>query len=235
MQLFYTPDINGEIYTLPEEESRHCVRVLRKSKGDEIYLVDGRGNFYTGIIRDDRPDKCNVQIVDVLHEFGKRPYRLHIAIAPTKNAERYEWFLEKAVEIGVDAVTPLMCEHSERRTVKTERSLKVAASAMKQSVKAYHPDIREMERFEKFVSQDFGTAKKLIAHCIGTQPRILLKDAVNPGEACVILIGPEGDFSPAEIEKASEYGFSAVSLGGSRLRTETAGIVACATLQIINE
>jgi 16S rRNA (uracil1498-N3)-methyltransferase len=233
MNLFYTPDISGETYTLNEEESKHCVRVLRLAAGGAVHLVDGRGNLYAAAITHAHDKRCEVKITAVQREFGKRNYHLHIAIAPTKNVERYEWFLEKTAEIGVDEITPLLCEHSERKVVKNERSEKVITSAVKQSLKAYHPKLNAMTDFKQFVTQKFdGT--KCIAHCMDS-PKTQLKHAVKAGKKTLVLIGPEGDFSPIEVELAKQNGFTEVSLGNSRLRTETAGVVACATMAFINE
>lgn len=235
MQLFYTPDLSGDEYAFSEEESKHCVRVLRKAEGDTVHLVDGRGNLYTAVVTDARPKKCTVRIRETVREYGKRPYRLHVAIAPTKSADRYEWFLEKATEIGIDTVTPLECERSERRSVKTNRGVKVITSAVKQSLKAYHPALEEMTPFREFVGRDFGPVRKFIAHCEPDAEKVLLKNALRKGEDCLVLIGPEGDFSPGEIDLARRNGFCEISLGESRLRTETAGVAACLTAQLANE
>ena len=233
MNLFYTPDISGETYALNEEESKHCARVLRLAAGDTIHLVDGRGNLYAAAITRAHDKRCEVKITAVQRGFGKRGYHLHVAIAPTKNVERYEWFLEKAAEIGVDEVTPLLCEHSERKAVKHERSEKVITAAVKQSLKAYHPKLNAMADFKTFVAQKFD-GKKCIAHCIDS-PKILLKNTLKAGEKTLVLIGPEGDFSPAEVALAKQNGFTEVSLGSSRLRTETAGVAACAVAAFIND
>lgn len=233
MHIFYTPDLSGENYTLDETESKHCIRVLRLEKGDEIILVDGRGAWFTAEIEDPNPKKCAVKITSRKPDFGRRNYRLHIAIAPTKNIDRTEWFLEKATEIGVDRITPLLCQHSERKEIKTDRLEKVMVSAMKQSLKAYLPQLDEMTRFTDFVRQPFD-GQKFIAHC-DEQHRELLKNVVTSGGNYLILIGPEGDFSPEEIEMAKQAGFQPVSLGESRLRTETAGVVACHTFNLLNE
>ena len=151
MQIFYAPQIEGDEYRLPEDESKHCIRVLRMQQGDEHYLTDGCGNLHTARIADENPKRCLVQIVSTQHEYGKRPFNLHIAIAPTKNIERFEWFLEKATEIGVDTITPLLCERSERKDIKVERLQKIVISAMKQSVKAYLPIINSIQRLRDFV------------------------------------------------------------------------------------
>lgn len=233
MHIFYTPDISGKTYTLDETESKHCVRVLRLEKDHEITLVDGRGGFFTARIADANPKRCSVEVIDSKLNFGKREYQIHIAIAPTKNMDRIEWFLEKATEIGIDRVTPLLCRFSERKEVKLDRLEKVMVSAMKQSLKAYLPKLDELTKFADFIRQPFE-GQKFIAHC-EEQHRELLKNAVKSGGDYLILIGPEGDFSSEEIELAINAGFLPVSLGDSRLRTETAGVVACHTFNLLNE
>jgi len=233
MHIFYTPDISGKTYTLDETESKHCVRVLRLAKGDEITLVDGRGGFFTAEIADPNPKRCAVNVFKSEMNFGLRNFQVHIAIAPTKNIERIEWFLEKATEIGIDRVTPLLCHHSERKEIKNDRLEKVMISAMKQSLKAYLPQLDEMTRFSDFIRQPFS-GQKFIAHC-EEQHRELLKNLVKSEESYLILIGPEGDFSPEEIEMAFHAGYQPVSLGESRLRTETAGVVACHIFNLLND
>lgn len=233
MNLFYTPDISSETYTLSEEESKHCIRVLRMREGDTITLVDGKGGYYSAEIVDANPKRCAVEVRDKKMNFGKRDHFLHIACAPTKNIERFEWFLEKATELGIDEITPMDCEHSERTVVKTERLNKVIVSAMKQSVKAYLPKLNEVISFPEFVSQEFA-GQKFIAHCAGGDKQ-KLKDLVKPGEPALVLIGPEGDFSDNEIKFARENGFVEITLGTSRLRTETAALAACHTVNLLNE
>ncbi|MDP2336302.1 MAG: 16S rRNA (uracil(1498)-N(3))-methyltransferase [Bacteroidota bacterium] len=233
MHIFYTPDISGNTYTLDEPESKHCVRVLRLVLGDKITLVNGRGGFFTAEITDPDPKRCAVKVTQSEPNFGLRNFQVHVAIAPTKNMERIEWFLEKATEIGINRVTPLLCRYSERKDIKHDRLEKVMVSAMKQSLKAYLPQLDELTKFSEFISQPFN-GQKYIAHC-EEQHRELLKNAVQPGESYLILIGPEGDFSTEEIELALKAGFLPVSLGDSRLRTETAGVVACHTFNFLNE
>jgi len=233
MHIFYTPELSGNTYTLDETESKHCVRVLRLEKGDEITLVDGRGGFFSAEISDPNPKRCVVNVTKSELNFGQRNFQVHLAIAPTKNMDRIEWFLEKATEIGVSRVTPLLCRHSERKEIKHDRLEKVMISAMKQSLKAYLPQLDELTKFNEFVHQPFE-GQKFIAHC-EEQHRELLKNALIPNKSYLILIGPEGDFSPEEIEMAIAAGFVPVSLGDSRLRTETAGVVACHTFNLLNE
>lgn len=233
MHIFYTPEISGNTYTLNETESKHCVRVLRLEKGDEITLVDGRGGFFTVEIADPNPKRCSVNVIKSELNFGLRNFQVHVAIAPTKNIERIEWFLEKATEIGINRVTPLLCRYSERKEIKTDRLEKVMVSAMKQSLKAYLPQLDPLTKFNDFISQPFD-GQKFIAHC-DEQHRDLLKTMVAPNLNYLILIGPEGDFSSEEIEMAINAGFHPVSLGNSRLRTETAGVVACYTFNLLND
>lgn len=233
MHLFYTPDINGNRYTLDETESKHCIRVLRLKEGEQIRLVDGRGSFYDAVISLAHPKACQVEITRTEHEVGKRNFRLHIAIGPTKSIDRFEWFLEKATEIGIDEITPLLCRYSERKSIKPPRLENIITSAMKQSLKAYRPVLHEMTVFKDFVSQTFP-GNKYIAHCEPTE-RKLLSHILPQKEDVIMLIGPEGDFSPEEIRLALDNGFQPVSLGESRLRTETAGVVACHTVNLLNE
>ena len=233
MQLFYVPDISGAEVILNETESKHAIRVLRLKEGDEIELVDGKGGFYKARIQNANPKKCQLCIIESQTDFGKKDFHLHIAIAPTKNIDRTEWFLEKCTEIGIDEVTPLLSEHSERKVIKPERLEKILVSAMKQSVKAYLPKLNGLTKLSDLLSQATET-KKFIAHCNeGEKPH--LKNVVNPGDKVLILIGPEGDFSPEEVTLALEYGFEAISLGNARLRTETAGVVACHIVNLANE
>lgn len=225
MHLFYTPDIDSTTYTLSEEESKHCIRVLRLKESDHVYLVDGKGGFYETVIIEDHPKRCKVLVLDVKQDYGKRKSYVHLAIAPTKSTERIEWLLEKATEIGIDEVTPLLCERSERRELKTERLNKVVESAMKQSIKAYHPRINEMTSFLDFVQKE-QDALKLIAHCVDSDKRSFAESVAGKPARYLVLIGPEGDFSEKEIDLALKNGFSPISLGESRLRTETAALVA---------
>jgi 16S rRNA (uracil1498-N3)-methyltransferase len=233
MQLFYVPNISGSEIILDETESKHAIRVLRLQKGDQIQVVDGKGGFYMAEIADANPKKCRLTIVNSALDFGKRNFHLHIAIAPTKNIDRFEWFLEKATEIGIDEITPLLTSHSERKTINAERLEKILVSAMKQSLKAYLPQLHELTTFKELIINN-KTENKFIAYCDEIQ-KIHLKDLATKGNNTLILIGPEGDFSPEEIKLAIENGFKVVSLGESRLRTETAGIVACHIVNLANE
>lgn len=230
MQLFYCNDIIGKIYTLSKEESAHCARVLRKKVGEKIDIIDGRGGLYEAVILDDKPSGCVVEVIGSRSEFGKLPYELHIAIAPTKNIDRLEWFLEKSSEIGISEVSLLLCDHSERKTVKQDRVEKVVVSAVKQSLKAYVPKLNEMVSFAEFMKQDFGDMPRFIAHCDSAFERVHLKRVA--GKRALVLIGPEGDFSPKEIELALSNGFVSISLGDSRLRTETAALYATSIVSL---
>ena len=227
MHLFYTPTINADIFTLNEEESKHCNRVLRLTAGDLIYLVDGVGGFFETKIIEAHPKRCTVQVLEVTREHEKRSNYLHVAIAPTKNIERLEWFLEKATEIGIDEITPILCDHSERKDIKVERLNKIIESAMKQSLKAYHPVLHELTPFAKFITQPFAAGMaKHIAYCgEATKQSFALQIKQQP-LSNLILIGPEGDFSPKEILAATAQQFQVVTLGNARLRTETAALAA---------
>lgn len=231
MHVFYTPDIRTKA-ELPEEEAQHCIRVLRLTTGDEITLTDGKGNFYRAEISAASNKRCLVNIIETVYQQPLWPCHLHIAMAPTKNMDRNEWFAEKATEIGFDELTFLNCRFSERKVIKTERIEKILVSAMKQSLKARLPQLNEMTDFDKFIARDFK-GQKFIAHCYeGEKP--LLRDALHKGEDALVLIGPEGDFSEKEVKKAIEKGFIPISLGKSRLRTETAALVACHTMNLMN-
>ena len=233
MQLFYVPNISGTEVVLNETESKHAVRVLRIKEGDKVQFVDGIGGFYSAKISEANPKKCRLQINSTVKNFGKKDFHLHIAIAPTKNIDRFEWFLEKCTEIGIDEITPIISEHSERKVIKPERLEKILVSAMKQSLKAYLPILNEKTSFEKLMTKPVA-AKKFIAHCHNGEKKHL-KNLIKRGEDVFILIGPEGDFSPEEVELAKSNGFREISLGDARLRTETAGIVACHIVNLSNE
>jgi 16S rRNA (uracil1498-N3)-methyltransferase len=233
MQLFYVPNISGAEVILDESESKHAIRVLRLQNGNQVEIIDGAGGFYKAQITDANPKKCRLNIVESQTEFGKKDYHLHIAIAPTKNNDRFEWFLEKATEIGIDEITPLLTSHSERKTINPERLEKILVSAMKQSLKAWLPKLNNLTSIKDLVANN-KTGNRFIAYCDDIQ-KIHLKNLLVKGEDALILIGPEGDFSPDEIQMAMENGFKVVSLGEARLRTETAGIVACHIVNLANE
>jgi len=230
--LFFAENIL-ETSLLPPDESFHCVKVLRLKENDEVQIIDGNGNLYDAkIVLADTKNTC-VEILSVQKEFEKRNYFLHLAIAPTKNIERLEWCIEKAVEIGVDVITPLICRFSERKTVKQERLEKIIVSAAKQSLKAYIPKLNPLTNFNNFVLQS-TEKQRFIAHCHKTQKQQFF-DVCKKNLSALIMIGPEGDFSSEEVQFAENQNFISVSLGQSRLRTETAGVVAVHTVAVVNE
>lgn len=233
MQLFYTPEISDKNYTFSIEESRHCIKVLRKKVGDNIYLVDGKGKLYYTTLIDDNPRGCRVNVKQIEVDFNKRNYRIHMVVSPTKNNDRFQWFLEKVTELGIDEVTPIICQNSERKVIKLERLNKILVAAMKQSLKAYLPQLNEAISWKEFIQQKFIT-NRFIAHC-GEGRKTPLKQWLKPQQDVMILIGPEGDFSDTEVKEAMSNGFVPVSLGKSRLRTETAAVAACHTINLINE
>lgn len=232
MALFYVPDI-ASTWELSEEEAAHALRVLRLAVGSELEITDGKGNLYRTSIASIAGKHCYVEPCTPFAKPKNWNGNVHIAIAPTKNMDRIEWFAEKATEIGLDAVTFLNCRFSERKVIKPERVERIVVSAMKQSLKYSKPAVGDMMDFKKFVSEERPGAK-YIAHCYDSE-RVLFKDVVVPGEDATILIGPEGDFSPEEVELAVKAGYKPISLGSSRLRTETAALVACHTYILKNE
>lgn len=247
MQLFYAPGLLGDFYTLTEEESVHCVKVLRVRKGDILTMTDGCGTRIVAEVVESDRKATSVRVLE--RHAGAAPlgYELIVACAPTKNIDRFEWFVEKAVEVGVTAIVPICCQNSERRVVKQERLAKIAVSAMKQSLKYTLPVVEPMCDFADFVKRDFAVTagagigrddivdtQLFIAHCDPSEDKRLLRDAVSRGSRVVITIGPEGDFSAAEVEMAHSVGFASVSLGESRLRTETAALAAVMTVSLMN-
>jgi 16S rRNA (uracil1498-N3)-methyltransferase len=232
MNLFYTPDITSNFYSLNEDESRHCLKVLRLREGDIIHMTDGKGTLFEAKIVNTHGRQIATEVISIRESYGKRDYRLHLAVAPTKNTDRFEWFLEKATEIGVDEITPLICGHSERRQLRSDRLEKIITSAVKQSLKAYHPVLHPLIDFQAFVSQK-REGQLFIAHLEESDPVLLQKVCLKGGNV-TILIGPEGDFSEVEMESAIKAGYQFVSLGNSRLRTETAAVVACCTVGLLN-
>ena len=233
MNIFFAQDLTEKQITLNKEESNHAVHVLRLRTGEAITLVDGKGSVAKGIITSNNLKACEIQIVERHENFEPRNYYLHIAIAPTKNIDRFEWFLEKATEIGVDEITPLLCNHSERKEIKSERLEKLIVSACKQSLKAKFPVLNPMISFTEFIQNNFNEVK-LIAHCRETEKKSI-KEVLMLKQNVLIMIGPEGDFDETEIELAIKQSFIPISLGTSRLRTETAGVVACHSVAFINE
>lgn len=233
MHIFYTPELSSDTFTLNEEESRHCSKVLRLGMGDVVHLIDGKGGLFEAEIS--AITKKNVQL-KVIHKqtgFGKRNHYLHIAIAPTKNIDRLEWFLEKATEIGIDEITPLICDRSERKIVKEERLDKVITSAVKQSLTAYHPKLNQAISYADFMKQEW-IGERLIAHCMDDATKQYISEIVSKHQSYLLLIGPEGDFSPAELNTALQNGFKPVTLGTTRLRTETAALAACFEINYLN-
>lgn len=226
MYFFYSPHIDTPEHTLSPAESVHCARVLRLKESDTVHVTDGKGKLCAGRLLEANPRGCRVLITEVTNHYGARPYRLHMAVAPTKNMERFEWFVEKATEAGTDTITPLICERSERKIYKTERAERVAVAALKQCKRAQMPEIRQPVAFADFLhSGALKGAGAAIACCFTDEPRIPVTQWIRQaGTNLVVLIGPEGDFSPAEITAAIRTGCTPVDLGPSILRTETAAL-----------
>lgn len=233
MHIFYTPDIS-RVCEMPEEESLHCAKVLRLVAGDQVRLTDGKGHSYLAEITSPHPKRCAFSIISSIVDDQSRDFALHIAIAPTKNLDRIEWFSEKATEIGLDGLAFLKCRFSERKDIKEERVQKILVSAMKQSLKSTLPQLTAMTPFMAYIQNPFR-GQRFIAHCYDDIPRQPLSAAYQSSANALILIGPEGDFSRDEVEAAIAAGFISVSLGKSRLRTETAALVACQTIHLMNE
>ena len=227
MQLFYCPELLNDTSFLSNEESVHCFKVLRKKVGDQIHLIDGAGGFYEAKITIASQKKVIFNVIKKWHQ-PQSHYSLHIAIAPTKNNDRFEWFLEKATEIGIDEVTPIICDHSERKMIKNERMEKIILSAAKQSLKSKLPKINKVTSFNDFLNKNHSS-HCFIAHCLPNKKKKLKNEVVSDS---TILIGPEGDFSSLEVEVALKNNFIPISLGSSRLRTETAGVIACHTIAL---
>jgi 16S rRNA (uracil1498-N3)-methyltransferase len=234
MHLFYTPSIDPthSQFFLTEEESKHAIRVLRLEVGSIVQLIDGRGGLYTAEISDAHPKRTILQIKNIITGYGKRNHYLHIAIAPTKNIERTEWFLEKATEIGIDEISLIICQRSERKEAKAERLNKIITAAIKQSLKAYHPVLNEPRALNELLAAPFD-GQKFIAHCEDTD-KVDLNTALEKQGRYLILIGPEGDFTRNEIDTALQNGYKAITLGNSRLRTETAALEACFEVNFLN-
>ena len=246
MNLFYSPELNSETiqFILPEEESAHAIRVLRMKKGDKIFLTDGKGMFYELEIINPHPKKCETKVIRAIHPSHLPSLHLTIAIAPTKSIDRFEWFLEKATEIGCDEIIPITCNHSERTVIKTERLNNVIVSAMKQCLKSQLPKLHELKTFGQFIE---GTKKITAQKFIGHIPELnesefppqnphgkSLQNIYKKGADVLIAIGPEGGFSEDEVSLAMQNGFTAISLGNSRLRVETAGVAACSIVNALN-
>jgi 16S rRNA (uracil1498-N3)-methyltransferase len=234
MQIFYAPDINSNTYTLDPNESKHLIRVLRMAKGAHVRLIDGKGNLYEGIINEPDQTSCIIEITGKIDDFEKRHYRLHIAISPLKNPERFELLIEKIVEIGIDEITPIICRNTEKPGIKSGRINNIIISAMKQSLKANKPILNDPCSFKDFICTD-PSGIRMIAHCNDSIERDRLSDVYVKNDNAVVMIGPEGDFSTEEINSAISRGFKSIHLGPSRLRTETAGIAACHSIYLLNQ
>jgi 16S rRNA (uracil1498-N3)-methyltransferase len=234
MQLFYFKNINAHStsFSFDKEESKHIYKVLRKKEGDVLFVTNGLGLLFKTKITLASDSKCTVEILSI-ETTEKQKYQLHLAVAPTKMNDRYEWFLEKVTEIGVQEITPIICDHSERKVIKTERFDRIVLSAMKQSNQVFLPILNEPIAFKDFIKKS-NSGQKFIAHCEETTKK-MLTEVVQANQDCTILIGPEGDFSLKEIEIALENNYNPVSLGATRLRTETAAMVACHTIALINQ
>jgi 16S rRNA (uracil1498-N3)-methyltransferase len=233
MQLFYNPNISQDdtSFNFDRDESRHIVKVLRKKEGNVLYITNGKGWLFEAQLIDANNKNSSVKIIS--KQFTeKQKFKLHLAVAPTKMNDRYEWFLEKATEIGVNTITPIICEHSERKVIKTERFERIIQSAMKQSIQYYLPKLNAPISFKAFIEKNTAD-QKFIAHCEDTK-RTDFKSALESNKDCLILIGPEGDFSVKEIQMALQHHYIPVTLGETRLRTETAGVVACHTVALLN-
>ncbi len=230
--IFFTKKFDGGLALLDGEEAHHCHSVLRKKAGDEAWVVDGEGGFFTGEILSVEKKSAQIRILSEQRDFKKRPAPLSIAIAPTKSIDRLEWFLEKAVEIGVEAVHPILTKNTERTALRHDRLEKILVAAMKQSVSAYLPELTQAVDFQKFMEKELP-AQRFICHC-NADNLPMLKDLLRPGHPTLILIGPEGDFTLKEVELAEKNGFTSVSLGTTRLRVETAGLVACCAFSLAN-
>jgi 16S rRNA (uracil1498-N3)-methyltransferase len=234
MQLFFNPTINenSDFFSFDKEESKHIIKVLRKKDSDILFVTNGLGILFKTEITLASDSKCTVKIV-FIEKTEPSKYYLHLAVAPTKMNDRYEWFLEKATEIGVSEITPIICEHSERKIIKTERFDKIIQSAMKQSNQMYLPKLNDPILFKDFIKIE-NNDTKFIAHCEENEKKSL-KESLNPKTNATILIGPEGDFSKKEIQMALDNEYLPISLGNTRLRTETAAIIACSQVAFINE
>ena len=237
MELFYAYEADGRSCRLDADESGHCVRVLRHRAGDEIHVIDGQGTMYRCRLTDDNPKGAEAEVLEAFPGWGGHPYRLTVACCPTKNNDRFEWFVEKATEVGVDCIVPVIGDRSERKVYKTDRALRIALSATKQSLKSRIPEITEPVSAKDFIRRS-GNSLKLIAYCFeGDTRRISIQEALRgfDGTDITVLIGPEGDFSPEEARLAVEQGYIPVHLGSSRLRTETAAVLAATAVYLAFE
>ena len=235
MDFFYSKNISDDFIFLDNMESKHCIKVLRKTKGDIVHVVDGKGTLYKGKIMEINLKNCQVKINEVINDYGCNDYYIHIGISPIKNHDRLEWFLEKSVEIGIDEISLIKCNRTIRHTIKLERLYRTAVTAMKQTLKAKIPKINNVVNFDEFIN-NCSNKNKFICHLEESERLDLFsfKKKIKKSKNCSIIIGPEGDFTNKEIDEAKNYNFMPVTLGDSRLRTETAGVVACHLMNIIN-
>ena len=235
MQLFYNPSLTEttEHFTFDREESKHIVKVLRKQEGDILHVTNGLGYIFTAEIVIGMDTKCQVKIISAQKQEPMN-YKIHLVVAPTKMNDRYEWFLEKATEIGVTSITPIICDRSEKKFIKNDRFEKIIHSASKQSLQSYFPILNEAIPFKEFIKAHSNDGTLLIAHCEETNKKSL-KELIVKGEEITLLIGPEGDFSENEIQLAIANGYLPVTLGATRLRTETAAIVGCHSVAFVNQ
>lgn len=232
VNLFYEPELEPLMTVMSKEESHHCVKVLRHKKGDKLQITNGKGLLCNAVLDNPDPKACEIEITDNFKDYGKRPYNLHIAIAPTKSIDRFEWFLEKATECGIDQITPVLCEKSERRIIKPARLEKLLIAAMKQSCRAYLPKLNPLVSFSEFLKTKKDGCR-LIAHCVAGD-KYKLEDLYKSGNDVIAAIGPEGDFTQKEVDMALSVGFKAITMGKHRLRTETAALSACIQINTIN-
>lgn len=231
---FYAPQIE-ENGLLPESESGHCCRVLRMKEGDKIYVTDGKGRRFLCEIIDANPKRTSVRILQIIDIAKERDYNLTLAVAPTKNSDRIEWMVEKAVEIGVDKIVLLRCNRSERKFQRADRLKRIMVSAMNQSLDVYLPELEEIVDFDAFISSCSEETQKFFGYCSSEYPRIDFVKVLKPGGEVVVMIGPEGDFTPDEVKAATEKNFIPVTLGNKRLRTETAGVYCACAVNVINQ
>lgn len=236
MQIFYSPFISeAQNLTLEKDESRHLIKVLRMEKGAKVWVSNGKGNMFEASILKADANAVELIIDKLLSGFSKRDYYIHIAIAPTKNIDRIEWFVEKAVELGIEEISFIQSERSERKNVNIDRLERISVSAMKQSQKPFLPKLNNVMDLKTFLKSESLSAKDKFVGYLSEQEKIHLFNAAKPKNSYCILIGPEGDFTPSEINTAFEAGFNPITLGDYRLRTETAALVACHTLNLVNQ
>ncbi len=234
LPILYVADVQRDEVLLPETEAKHAIKVLRLQEGDELRIVDGKGGIYKARVHEVDKKRCSVRIEDEKQNFGERSYRLTVAVSPTKNDQRFEWFLEKATEMGIDRIVPIVSARSEKKKTKPERFHRILVAAMKQSNKAYLPELRDPVALSAFLDEE-QDGHAFIAHCYRGRERSSLKDSYEAGRNVTILIGPEGDFTEDEVDAAVHKGFIPVSLGKAVLRTETAAVAACHTIALMNQ